>query len=51
MASIRLQFEIPGKSKTWSLGLIGVGLVALIFGMITKGFSSDEHEQVHFGEP
>lgn len=48
MASIRLQFEIPGKLKTWSLGLIGVGLVALIFGMITKGFSSDEHEQVHF---
>jgi len=48
MASIRLQFEIPGKLKTWSLGLIGVGLVALVFGMITKGFSSDEHEQVHF---
>jgi hypothetical protein len=48
MASIRLQFEIPGKLKTWSLGLIGVGLVALVFGMVTKGFSSDEHEQVHF---
>lgn len=48
MASIRLQFEIPGKLKTWSLGLIGVGLVALVFGMITKGFSTDEHEQVHF---
>ena len=48
MASIRLQFEIPGKMKTWSLGLIGVGLFALIFGLITKGFSSDEHEQVHF---
>ncbi len=48
MASIRTQFEIPGKMKTWSLGLIGVGLVALIFGLVTKGFSSDEHEQVHF---
>jgi len=48
MASIRLQFEIPGKLKTWSLGLIGVGLVALVFGMVTKGFSTDEHEQVHF---
>ena len=48
MASIRLQFEIPGKMKTWSLGLIGVGLFALIFGLVTKGFSSDEHEQVHF---
>lgn len=48
MASLRTQFEIPGKMKTWSYALIGVGLVALLFGMITKGFSSDEHEQVHF---
>jgi hypothetical protein len=28
MASIREKFEIPGKMKTWSLALIGVGLVA-----------------------
>jgi hypothetical protein len=48
MASIREQFEIPGKMKTWSLALIGVGLVALIFGLVTKGFSHDEHEQAHF---
>ncbi len=48
MASLRTQFEIPGKMKTWSYALIGVGLVALLYGMFTKGFSSDEHEQVHF---
>lgn len=48
MASIRQQFEIPGKMKTWSLALIGVGLVALLTGLITKGFSDDVHEQAHF---
>ena len=48
MASIREQFEIPGKMKTWSLALIGVGLVALIIGLVTKGFSADEQEQAHF---
>jgi hypothetical protein len=48
MASIRDQFEIPGKMKTWSLALIGIGGAALLYGMFTKGFSKDEHEQVHF---
>lgn len=48
MASIRDQFEIPGKMKTWSLALIGIGGAALLYGMFTKGFSADEHEQTHF---
>ncbi|MBU3744120.1 MAG: quinol:cytochrome C oxidoreductase [Sediminibacterium sp.] len=48
MASIRDQFEIPGKMKTWSLALIGIGGAALLYGMFTKGFSPDEHEQTHF---
>lgn len=48
MASIRQQFEIPAKMKTWSLALIGVGLAALAIGLFTKGFSADEHEQAHF---
>lgn len=48
MASIRQQFEIPAKMKTWSLALIGVGLIALVTGLVTKGFSSDVHEQAHF---
>jgi len=48
MASIKTQFEIPGKMKTWSYALIGVGLVALIAGLVIKGFSSDEHEQTIF---
>ena len=48
MASIKEQFEIPGRLKTWSYSLIGIGGTVLLYGMFTKGFSSDEHEQVHF---
>ncbi|MES2328243.1 MAG: quinol:cytochrome C oxidoreductase [Bacteroidota bacterium] len=47
MASIREQFEIPGKMKTWSLALIGVGLVAFVIGLVTKGMGTEE-EQTHF---
>jgi hypothetical protein len=49
MASIREQFEIPGKMKTWSFALIGIGLVAFVIGLVTKGMGTEE-EQVHFGE-
>ena len=45
MASIKEQFEVTGKMKTWSIGLISIGLLAFLIGLITKGFSSDEHEQ------
>ena len=45
MASIRQRFEIPGKMKTWSYALMGIGLVALIAGLATKGISKDHHEQ------
>lgn len=48
MASINEQFEGTGKMKTWSMGLIGVGLLAFIIGFITKGLSSDEHQQAIF---
>jgi hypothetical protein len=48
MASIKEQFEIPGRLKTWAYSLIGFGGAVLLYGMFTKGFSSDEHEQVHF---
>ncbi len=48
MASIREQFEVSGNMKTWSMGLIAIGAVAFIIGLITKGFSSDEHQQAIF---
>jgi hypothetical protein len=47
MASIKEQFEIPAKMKTWSYGLIGVGVLALILGFVTKGLG-DEHSKTIF---
>lgn len=47
MASIKQQFEIPGKMKTWALALIGVGLVAFVIGLVTEGLGTEE-QQVHF---
>ena len=48
MASIQEQFEMPSKTRTWSLGLMAVGAVALIIGLVTKGFSSDEETKSLF---
>lgn len=49
MASIsEQQFEVSGKMRTWSMGLIGVGLLAFIIGFITKGLSSDQNQQAIF---
>ncbi|MFP5042209.1 quinol:cytochrome C oxidoreductase [Parasediminibacterium sp. JCM 36343] len=48
MASVKLQFEIPSKLKTWSYSLIGIGLLALILGFVKSGMSKDEHEQAVF---
>jgi hypothetical protein len=48
MAAIKEQFEIPSKLKTWSYALIGVGAVAFIIGLVTKGFSGDVHEKSVF---
>lgn len=36
MASVNYQFEIPSKMKTWSLGLIVIGLLSIIVGFATK---------------
>lgn len=48
MASIREQFEVTGKMRTWSYGLMAVGILAFIIGLVTKGFSKDHHEQAIF---
>jgi len=48
MAAIKENFEIPSKMRTWSIGLIAVGLLLTIIGLITKGFSSDEHDKAVF---
>lgn len=48
MSSLKLQFEVPSKMKTWSMGLVIVGLIAIILGFVTKGASSDELERARF---
>ncbi|TDH24027.1 quinol:cytochrome C oxidoreductase [Segetibacter sp. 3557_3] len=45
MASIRGQFEVTGRMRTWSMGLIAVGLLAFLIGLFTRGFSSNAEEQ------
>jgi hypothetical protein len=37
MSSIKEHFEIPGRYKQWSIGLMGVGILALIIGFILYG--------------
>lgn len=46
--ALKEQFQIPGGLKKWSLGLMVLGLVALLTGLFTKGFSKDEHEVAIF---
>jgi predicted cobalt transporter CbtA len=43
--AIREQFEVTGKMRMWSMGLIAVGLLAFLIGLFTKGISSDAHDQ------
>src|ERR1043165_6234714 len=37
MASIKEHFEIPGRYKKWSMGLMGVGVISLIIGFALYG--------------
>src|SRR6202012_2215654 len=37
MSSIKEHFEIPGRYKQWSLGLMGVGVLSLIIGFVLYG--------------
>lgn len=48
MASIKTQFVIPTKMKTWSLGLIAVGVISFIIGFVTQGLSNDPQVQQAF---
>lgn len=50
MASLRVNFEVPSKMRTWALGLILVGVIALIIGFITKGTDTEHHgKEVFWG--
>jgi hypothetical protein len=49
MASIREQFEIPGKMKTWAYALIGVGVLSFVIGLFTKGMGTEEEKAIFLG--
>jgi hypothetical protein len=49
MASIREQFEIPSKMKTWAYALIGVGVLSFVIGLFTKGMGTEEEKAVFLG--
>lgn len=46
--AIKDSFEISKRYRTWSLGLIAIGIVSLIFGYIFYGASSDVHDKTRF---
>ncbi len=48
MALVREQFEIPGKTRTWAMGLMAAGLLTVIIGFFTLGLSNDEHSNPVF---
>lgn len=48
MASIKTQFVIPSKMKTWSYGLMGVGIIAFLIGFFTMGINSDPQVSANF---
>ncbi len=41
MASIKTQFEVPAKMKTWAFGVLGAGILLTIIGFFTH--SGDDH--------
>ncbi len=47
-STIREQFETTGKMRTWSLGLMGAGILVFLIGLITHAFSGDVHKQATF---
>lgn len=46
MASIKTQFEVPAKIKTWSFGVIGLGILLTVIGFLTH--SGDAHGMDNF---
>src|SRR3954464_13812238 len=44
---LREQYEVTGGLRTWSLGLMGVGILSVIIGIFVYG-TGDEHHQARF---
>ncbi|TMI95501.1 MAG: quinol:cytochrome C oxidoreductase [Bacteroidetes bacterium] len=48
MTTLKEQFVIPKRYNTWSMALMGVGILCLIILFITHGAKSDQREQARF---
>lgn len=46
--SIKEFFEVPGRYKNWSFGLIGIGVLSLIVGFLMYGTGDDIHDKTRF---
>src|SRR6185436_6376223 len=46
--TLKEQFVIPSRFRTWSLGLMAVGILSVIILFITHGAKSDQREQARF---
>jgi hypothetical protein len=46
--AIKEYFEVPGRYKNWSYGLIGVGILSLIVGYMMYGAGDDVHHKTRF---
>lgn len=46
--AIKEIFEVPKSYRTWSLGLIGVGVLSLIIGFLIYGADADVHHKTRF---
>ena len=42
------RFEVSAGYRKWTLGLLGVGALALVLGFVFLGLSKDEHAQTRF---
>jgi len=47
MSSLKEQFEIPSKYRTWSMALMGIGVVSVVVGYFMYG-TGDEQRQARF---
>ena len=49
MSSFKEQFQVTGRFKTWSLALIGIGVVSLLAGIFIYGRGDEEHQARFWG--
>ena len=47
MSSFKEQFQIPGRFRTWSMALMGIGIVSVLVGYFMYG-TGDEESQARF---